>query len=404
MKRVAVIGGGAAGLTAAISATKHGAKVTIFEHNTRVGKKILSTGNGKCNLTNTKIKKSCYRSGENDFPLKVINKFNFEKTISFFEYLGLPVTEKNGYVYPTSMQAASVLDVLRACCEKFDVEIVFSEEISVHKAESGFNVVSNNKSYSFESIIIATGGMAAPATGSDGSGYDLAKQFGHNIIKPLPSLCALKCSSFDFKSVAGVRTKGTISLTVSGKYVFEETGEIQFTNYGISGIPVFNASYYASRALYESKNVRAVIDLYPYMTLDKLITFLNNKKNTFPNQTIEFLLNGVMNKKFATALPKLVNISLKKELDCLTEEEIILLASKIKKFEVKVYDTNGFENAQVTTGGINVNEINPETMESLFVKNVYFAGEIVDVDGICGGYNLQFAWSSGYLAGENSAL
>ncbi|MGN0383312.1 MAG: NAD(P)/FAD-dependent oxidoreductase [Eubacterium sp.] len=403
MKNIAVIGGGAAGLTAAISAAKCGAAVTIFEHGSRVGKKILSTGNGKCNLTNMVITDSCYRASLPEFPLKVIMNFDQQDTMNFFKELGLSLKEKNGYIYPSSLQASSVLDMLMYSCEELKVMIIFETHITISKKSDVFIVKSDNDTFYFDSVIIATGGKSAPGTGSDGSGYKIAKSFNHNIIKPLPALTALKSDDKLFKSMSGVRISSTITLYVNKKSIYKDKGEIQLTDYGISGIPVFNASHFAARALDEGNNVFVLLDLFPEKEFDALMELIIHKALLHPDMNAHNLLNGIINKKVADVILKKSNIKFTTTAKDFNTYMFETVVRNIKEFNVNIIGTNDFNNSQVTCGGIDVSEINPNTLESLITPNLYFAGEILDVDGICGGYNLQFAWSSGYIAGENAA-
>ena len=240
-----IIGGGAAGLMAAITAAENGAGVTILEHMPRVGKKILSTGNGKCNLTNLDMRPDCYRCGTADFPMTAIGRFSVADTVSFFRRLGVVVTDRNGYVYPASGQAQTVLDALREKAESLGIRIVTEcRPETVERDGTGFCVRTSCGAFQGDFLILAAGSKAAPATGSDGSGYDLAASLGHKIVKPLPALVQLKCRGDFFRSIAGVRTEAEVSLYTAGKHgelgdlLASDRGELQLTDYGISGIPV----------------------------------------------------------------------------------------------------------------------------------------------------------------------
>ena len=405
-----VIGGGAAGLMAAITAKENGADVTILEHMPRVGKKILSTGNGKCNLTNIRVTEDCYRSREKAFPMAVIEKFSVPETLSFFRRLGVVTTEKNGYVYPASGQAQTVLDALREKAESLGVKTVTECEISaVEKTKSGFLVKTGKGTFSGRFVILAAGSMAAKSTGPDGSGYALAKALGHKIIKPLPALVQLKCRGDFFKSIAGVRTEAAVSLYTIGKYgerkefLASDRGELQLTDYGISGIPVFQVSRYAAEALDQKKRVVAAIDFYPDCTGEEFFTLLKEQKTYLNDRTCSVFLNGIFHKKLAALFLKAAGAGPDVPVASLTDKKLKEITEVIKNALFEVTETNSYDKAQVCMGGVSTKEINEKTMESRLVSGLYFAGEILDVDGICGGYNLQWAWSSGHLAGMSAA-
>ncbi len=405
-----VIGGGAAGLMAAITAKENGADVAILEHMPRVGKKILSTGNGKCNLTNRKLTKDCYRSREKNFPMAVIEKFPVPETLAFFRRLGVVTTERNGYVYPASGQAQTVLDALREKTESLGIKTVTECEISsIERTKSGFLVKSSQGTFSGQFLILAAGSMAAKSTGSDGSGYALAKSLGHKIIKPLPALVQLKCEGDFFKSIAGVRTEAAVNLYTVGKhgergeFLASDRGELQLTDYGISGIPVFQVSRYAAEALDQKKRVLAAIDFYPDGTGEEFFALLKEQRTYLNDRTCSVFLNGIFHKKLAALFLKAAGIKADSPVASLTDKKLHELTEVIKEALVKVTETNSFDKAQVCMGGVSTREIDSRTMESRLVPGLYFAGEILDVDGICGGYNLQWAWSSGHLAGMSAA-
>ena len=253
-RNVIIVGGGASGMLAAISAAREGAKVTILEHKDRIGKKILSTGNGRCNLTNEYMTPDCFRGDDVSIVSSVLKQFGYEETIDFFEKLGVILKNRQGYIYPISDQASTILDVLRMELERLKVSVCLEHCVTaIKKNAKGFQVVTNKGTYQGDALILATGGKAASVLGSDGSGYSLAKQFGHLMSPVVPALVQLKGKGTYFKQVAGVRTQARISLYVNDIFVSEDTGELQLTNYGISGIPVFQISRYAAKGLYEKK-------------------------------------------------------------------------------------------------------------------------------------------------------
>ena len=399
-KQVVVVGGGASGLMAGIHAAKAGADVTIVEHMDRVGKKILSTGNGKCNLTNYVQNASCYRSDNKDFPWQVFKQFDAEKTICFFEELGLFPKVRQGYVYPHSEQAAAVLELLRMEAARLGISVVCQCEVTgIRKRGKKLSVLTSLKNFEADAVILAAGSKAAPVTGSDGSGYSLARSLGHHIIKPLPALVQLRCSGKEYKHLAGIRTEAKLTLLVNDRVEAEEQGELQLTDYGISGIPTFQISRFASKALDQKKQVIVEIDFLPKLSFQETKELLEHRRLTMGNKTGEEFLIGLFHKKLAEVLLKQAGISARESIKTAKPQEMERLTRLVKCWEAKVTETNPFPNAQVCCGGVDTREIDPATMESRLVKGVFLAGELLDVDGICGGYNLQWAWSSGAIAG-----
>ena len=401
MRTVAVIGGGASGMMAAVTAASEGARVILLEHKDRIGKKILSTGNGRCNFTNIHQEPICYHSEDPLFPWEVVERFNAQAVISFFFQLGVYSKNRNGYIYPNSDQASAVLDAFRMELDRLKVEIRTGVECrEIRPGKKGFTVLTDQGPVRADRVILCAGSKAAPTTGSDGSGYDLAKKLGHRILPVLPALTALKCEEKFFKSIAGVRANGSVSIWSGGECIAKDTGEIQLTDYGISGIPVFQVSRYASKLLYEKKETDAVLDFMPDFTKEQTNAFLRARAKTRSDKSAEMFLIGLFHKKLCDLWIRLSEIPRQRKAGELTEDEIARLTSLIKEFRVRVRETNPYDKAQVCCGGVDTREVNPETLESVYVPGVYFAGEILDVDGMCGGYNLTFAWASGYVAGK----
>lgn len=401
MRTVAVIGGGASGMMAAVTAASEGARVILLEHKDRIGKKILSTGNGRCNFTNIHQEPICYHSEDPMFPWEVVERFNAQAVISFFLQLGVYSKNRNGYIYPNSDQASAVLDAFRMELDRLKVEIRTGVECrEIRSGKKGFTVLTDQGPVRADRVILCAGSKAAPTTGSDGSGYDLAKKLGHRILPVLPALTALKCEEKFFKSIAGVRANGSVSIWSGGECIAKDTGEIQLTDYGISGIPVFQVSRYVSKLLYEKKETDAVLDFMPDFTKTQTDAFLRARAKTRPDKSAEMFLIGLFHKKLCDLWIRLSEIPRQRKAGELTEDEIARLTDLIKEFRVRVRETNPYDKAQVCCGGVDTREVNPETLESVYVPGVYFAGEILDVDGMCGGYNLTFAWASGYVAGK----
>ena len=406
MRKVAIIGAGAAGMTAAITAASNGAEVVVLEHMDRVGKKILSTGNGRCNFTNTYQDRSCYHSDNESFPWKIIEKFNAEQIIKLFEELGVYAKNRNGYMYPYSDQASSVTEALKMELERLQIDVRLQTECTdIFPRKKGFTlqIVKDGKKGKIyaDHVILCTGSRAFPASGSDGSGYDLAKKLGHKIIPVLPALVQLR--KF-FKSIAGVRVQGTVSIWSENQCLAKDTGELQLTNYGISGIPVFQVSRYAAIALYKKKKVQAILDFMPEFSEDELEKFLIKRAKMRPYKRADQFFTGLSNKKLSDLWVKEAGISKEKKVGVFAEKEIQQLVRLIKNFKVIVTETNSYEQAQVCRGGIDTKDVHPDTLESRYVPGLYFAGEILDVDGMCGGYNLTWAWASGAVSGREASF
>ena len=386
-KRVIVIGGGAAGLVAAITAAEEGAAVTILEQNENPGRKICVTGNGRCNLTNRDMRPELFRGNNLEIARKVLEQFSLEDTLKFFHETGLSFAEKNGWIYPGSHQAKAVVDLLVSRARALKVKIKTREQVkNVFVADNCWKIETEGWTYEGEAVILANGSKASLVPGSDGSGYELAEKLGHKVILPVPALTGLKAAGNVYKGWSGVRTEGKATLFINGEKVCQEQGELQLTDYGISGIPVFQISRYASRALEENKKVSVSLNFFPAYTETELREFLKKRQERCPWLGKQEIFTGILPEKLAKVLLK--------------QKDPLKAAAD---FSLSIRDTSGFEQAQVCAGGVDTMEIHPETMESVLHKGLYFAGEVVDIDGPCGGYNLQWAWSSGAVAGRSSA-
>lgn len=403
-RNVIIVGGGASGIVAAISAAREGAKVTILEHKDRVGKKILSTGNGRCNLTNEYMTPDCFRGDDISVVTEVLAQFGYEETVNFFQELGVILKSRQGYVYPISDHASTILDVLCMELEQLQVSICTEHHVTaVKKNAKGYIVATDKGTYHADALILATGSKAASVLGSDGSGYAFAKQFGHHLSPVVPALVQLKGKGGYFKQVAGVRAQAKVSLYVDGQLAGNDMGELQLTNYGISGIPVFQISRHAAKGLYEKKHVVAEIDFISTMNDEEFSTFIKERMTMHGHKTAEDFLVGIFHKKLIGMLLKEARIPLAASMNDVFEEKLEHLLVLCKHFKIEIEGTNDFEQAQICAGGVKTTEINPQTMESICEPDLYLVGELLDVDGICGGYNLQWAWATGFIAGKNAA-
>ena len=400
---IAVIGGGASGMIAAITARKSGKEVVVLERKDRILKKVLITGNGRCNITNVNANISNYFGKNISSVENILNSFNPQDTMDFFNGLGIICNEENrGKVYPLSGQASSVVDALRFEAERLGVRI--ETEFYVRKIEKEgfkFKIYSEErKKIEAGRVIIAAGGQSYPELGSNGSGFELAKELGHSVTKLSPSIVQLKTEKHQVKGLQGIKTDVAVTAYGDNKKICTYDGELLFTDYGISGNVVFNISFVMS--LY--KNVEFEIDFMEKFDYNELYEMLKERKNIMSHLTMENYFNGMINKKLGQFLSKMSGIEkLSKPVKDLNDSEIRKLCTMLKKYRIKILDTTGFKNAQVTAGGVSLNEINTETLESRIVKGLYFSGEVLDVYGECGGFNLQWAWASGYIAGKNSA-
>ncbi|MCI8464609.1 MAG: NAD(P)/FAD-dependent oxidoreductase [Lachnospiraceae bacterium] len=419
MRQTIIIGGGAAGMMAAIVSAREGDGVELLEHTDTLGKKLLSTGNGRCNLTNKNLDISCYHSEHLNFPLPALKQFGYKETLRFFGELGLFFKERNGYLYPRASQASAVREALLSELSRLGVRIRTGCKVTeiLKKADQSFLIRTEDMSFFADALVLACGGKAAPFTGSDGSGYPLAVSLGHRLIPPVPALTGLLAASSPFRKAAGVRTDGRVSLYVeeNGKQWFmgADTGEIQLTDSGISGIPVFQVSRHAARALAEKKRVFAKLDFLPEYHRAKVETYIQEYGETGNEEAERLLLNalekdgdcfrilcGLFPEKLVAVFLKKAGIPLHAPSGRVERRKKQILSKLVCQFPLEITAVNDFTKAQVTAGGIDTRQVQANTMESIPVPGLYFAGEILDVDGICGGYNLQWAWASGFLAGK----
>ncbi len=394
---IAVIGGGASGLTAAIAAAKSGKySVTVYEGGERLGRKILATGNGRCNMTNINADTRFYHGKDPKFILGAKHKFWVDETIDFFEELGVVVNvEEDGKVYPYSNQASAVLDVLRFKIDDTEnIKIVLPFEVkTVEKRGERFLITSfDGREETADKVIVATGGKAAPAFGSKGVGHDILKSFGHEITALKPSLVQIKTETDVVKKLKGIKLDANVTLGSASEY-----GEVLFTEYGLSGPAVFSLS---SR-LDGAKTIS--LDIMSRYDRDELSKKLILRIAKRPKITLDNFFVGMFHKRVGQAVLKCAGVEpLSRYAVTLSEKEIARVCNIIKKWDFRVTGTMSWNNAQVTKGGAVTSEFNPNTMESKKVKNLYAVGEVLDIDGDCGGYNLQWAWSSGYLAGADA--
>ena len=406
MKKVVVIGAGASGLVAAIYAKKRYDEVILIEKNEICGKKILATGNGRCNFWNEDQSIEHYRGSEMKKIEEVLSAKNKEEALNFFEKIGIKAKIKNGYYYPFSNQASSMQRALILEATKQKVNIKTSEEvIDIVKKGDKFEIITKSKEKILaDLVILATGSKAAPKTGSDGIGYEICKKFGHSINKPMPALVQLKANEKFLKEWEGVRSDVAIFLFENGKKIASEVGEIQLTNYGISGICVFNLSGRVSRGLEKNKKEEVKINFLNGLNIkngDEFIKWMEKRDRVLEDRNILEELEGILNYKLAKVLLKLSNINEIEKWKNLSDISKKNLAKNMTGFILNITGTNSFDKAQVCTGGVPIEEVDVNTMESKKQKGLFITGELLDVDGDCGGYNLEWAWITGSIAGSH---
>ena len=406
-KHVIVVGGGAAGMMAAVSAERLGADVTILEKNPRVGKKILATGNGRCNFTNTNTDITYYHGNNPQFAGSALASFTTDDAILFFEELGIEhKVEELGKVFPMSDQASSILDVLLYELNRIGVHIVCDAcAKDITRKNNEFIIeLENGKVYRGDRVIIAAGGKAMPSSGSDGNGYDLAAKLGHTVIDIFPALVQLMLEGAFFKRIDGVKFVGTVEVMHNNKSLAEDRGDILFANYGVSGPPVLQVSRKAGELINEGKEAYLKIIIIDMMPKEELRKRINKRFQTGSMKPVDFSLVGLINKRLIPVVLAEAGIhDLKRTAGTLSEKETERIIDILTDWRFKIRGTKSWPSAQVTAGGVDTNEIDQNSMESKLVKGLYFAGEIMDIDGQCGGFNLQWAWSSGFVAGQRAA-
>lgn len=402
MADMIVVGAGAAGLIAAIISARAGQKTLLLEQNTKIGKKILVSGNGKCNIGNRYIALHRFHGQNPDFIDEVLKGYDFEVIEKFFTSLGLELIEgKEGKMFPMSLQASSVVEILEYEAKRVGVEILCDCAVtSLNKEEDTFTVETSQGAKHCRKLVLASGSPAAPHLGGSNSGYAFATKMGHTLIPRHPSLVQLCSDETWVKACAGVKVDGGAKLYANGEYITEKKGDLLFTNYGISGLAILDLSREVSTRLANYDYCELNLDLIPKLSKEKLTNLLLGRINEGSEKTIEIWLHGIINKKLISIILEQSKCKAKQENE-LNRKEVSKLVYTLKNLKLSISDTKGFAGAEVATGGINTTEINPQTMESKLVPNLYFAGEILDVDGDRGGFNFHFAWVSGIRAGDN---
>ncbi len=397
---VAIIGAGASGMAAAITAAASGQnQVLLFERQARVGRKLAATGNGRCNLSNRRISITRYHGSSPEFVRPALDAFPPDAVLDFFQTLGLyTVTEQDGKVYPYSDQANSVVDVLRFGLDRPNVRLLTGTEVvGVKKQPSGFRIkTADAQVWEADALIVACGGAAGTKLGGGLSGYQLLRSLGHHCTKLCPALVQLKTDPVRVQGLKGIRANAKLRLTINGTLLAEASGEVQFTDYGVSGPAVFEIS----RAAATADRTVLHLDLLPGYGADDLLSALCIRVSRFPTLEAGDLLTGILHNRLGRMLVKACGISLSAPLTALRWEQLNAVVQQCHAFELPITGNMGMDGAQVTAGGIVTQEFDPNSLQSRIVPGLYACGEVLDVDGDCGGFNLQWAWASGLLAGS----
>lgn len=412
---VAVIGGGAAGMMAAIEAARAGAIVTLIEKNAQLGKKLATTGNGRCNYTNLDMGDRIggkFRGFHPEFAVEALDVLPPEAVLDWFREIGVEPRFRGSYVYPNSDQASAVVDALREELHRLSVKVHHNAEVkSVQRVDDAYFLIQcTDAVVKADHVILAAGSKAAPKTGSNGDGYFIARKLGHRIVPYVPALCGIRCAGDAFKALAGIRTEAALELVVDGHCVDREAGELQLVDYGISGIPVFQLSRYAAYALQEGRKAAVYINFLPGFTeeaedpKDQALQLFRQRQQRLAGRKMESFFTGLLHQKLGQLLLRMANVRPELPVAELSEKQLRSLASLSVRFKAECVEMNGFQQAQVVAGGVDTSEVDPRTMASRLVPGLYFAGEVFDIDGICGGYNLQWAWASGFVAGRHAAV
>ena len=407
MSKVFVIGGGAAGMMAAIAAARNGHKVTILEKNEKLGKKLFITGKGRCNLTNACDRDTFFGQVVTNpkFMFKAYHSFNNFDTMDLFEQLGLPLkTERGMRVFPESDKSSDVISVLKRELERQQVNIRYHSEVTDILIKdgcfSGLKIKNSSEELTGDSVIITTGGLSYPTTGSTGDGFQFAKKLGHTVTQLYPSLVPLHTKETFVKDLMGLSLKNIeVSITCGQKQVYHDFGELLFTHFGVSGPVILSASSYILPYLSKPEPLILSIDLKPALSEEQLDNRILRDFEEFKNKQFKNSLDHLLPNKLIDVIIRLSLIDSEKKVNSITKEERAQLIQLLKHLPLHITKLSDYNQAVVTKGGVNVKEINPSTMESKLVKNVYFAGEVLDLDALTGGFNLQIAWSTAYLAG-----
>ena len=393
---VLIIGGGAAGMMAALTAAQNGHRVTLLERQARVGRKLLATGNGRCNLTNRNASPTHYHGGDG-FCDYALSQFDTEATLRFFETLGLlTITEDSGRVYPMSNMAGSVLDVLRYALEQANIDLHTAQVVTaVKKTAGGFAVKTETNTFAADTVILAAGGCAGGKVGGVMDGYQIAKALGHHRTALYPSLVQIKTDPTYPRALKGIKAECGITICRGTEVLAQNRGEVLFTEYGVSGPAIFDISRVVATV---GDHLTCELDFFPGLDDAVLVDWLETRRKAMANREAGTLLTGSVHSRLGQMIVKSAGFT-NQPVSTLSNRDMAQIARQMRHFALPITGVCGFDQAQVTAGGLRCDEFDSRTMQSRLVPGFYACGEVLDVDGDCGGYNLQWAWSSGHLAG-----
>lgn len=402
-KKVLVIGGEPSGMMTAIMAAKNGAKVTLLEKNTKIGKKLLVTGNGRCNVTNRRMEEKFFHSSTKPLFPYIDSQFTKEDVIDFLWSIGIETVElEKGKIYPKSLESSSIVKALLVEAKRLGVQIIYNVNIQNIEYKQKFVVVTKEKSYYGDCLVIATGGKSYADSGSTGEGYLYAKQFGHKITTLTPSIVQLHGTFPYFSAVKGAKINGTASLLTNGKGITSVTDEVLFTEYGLSGPGILQISSYITDA-FDKGNYEVEINFFPTYTRESFDEKLRERFSNFPYMTAMEVFNGFLHKRFIPPVLKLSQIPQEEKAGNITKEMRKNLVKNLMALKIPITGFHLWNQAQCTKGGVDCREVNPKTLQSQKKEGLYFVGEVLDIDGDCGGYNLQWAFASGAVVGKEVA-
>ncbi len=399
---IAIIGGGAAGLIAAITAKRKAPNlsVTLIEGLDRVGKKLITTGNGRCNITNTHLSLSRFHGEDKEFCQYALSRFGYNEIKAFFGSIGVDFVAEGDRVYPASLQAASVVDALRFECDRIGVETVTSCKITDIKKGADFTLLAEGEKFTARAVIVATGLFSGgDKIGSDGSVFRILKNMGLASVKATPSLVQLKTETDFVRQLKGIKSVATVSLLCDGKCVAKNTDEVLFCDYGLSGPAILQISRESAR---DERKYEVSLNLYPNTERTALVISLIKRIELLSERTLEEFFTGALNKRLGQVVLKYCGFKLSDPVSSLSESDAEKISATLKDFRFKVLSNTGFLNSQVTAGGLSTKEFDRKTMECKKLRGLYCVGEILDIDGDCGGFNLSFAWASGAIAAESA--
>jgi predicted Rossmann fold flavoprotein len=406
-RAVLIIGGGASGMMAAIAAARHGARVLVAERLKRIGKKLLATGNGRCNLSNILAGPDSYQGGDASFVQAVFDQFSAEDTLTFFREIGLELrTETDGKIFPRCNQASAVLDLLRREMARLGVEELCGCKIQEIRREGNTLICRgmDDAVIHADAVILAAGGQSAPNLGSNGGGYRIAEKLGHGVTPLFPALVQVECEGGFFKRLKGLKIDARVTARAEGAPLKTAEGEVLFADYGLSGPPILELSRIVSARSLEEKTTTLALDIFPDWDAADLAENIRQRISRLPDETLESALIGLLHKRLIPVILREAGV----DETCMACADVpepmpAQIAALCRDWPINAVRGKTWMGSQVTAGGIALKEIAPHTLASRLMPGVFFCGEVLDVDGGCGGYNLQWAWSSGYVAGLHAA-